>query len=290
MHDFVTKLQEPTKSLMLFYGAGDHGGGPAKDTIRLILDAQKRPGAPQIIFSTPEKYFDDISKVSSPESPLPYPVVDDDLQHHSVGCYTAMSEIKKDNRTTEAALVTGEKMAALAHVLVGFPYPKADFVASWRKVLLMQFHDSMAGTALPEQYVVSHNAYGFAQEVANQAMYRATAKIAWQIPTTDPASEYFVVFNPHAWAAKLNVQYYSGMGADDQGGAPSKSRLEDEQGNVIPHQWVAGQTVVGDRKGLVFQAPVPAFGYRQFRLRKVEPVAVPESTVQVGRRWCDLHV
>ena len=55
MHDFVTKLQEPTKDLMVFYGAGDHGGGPAKDTIHSILDAQKQPGAPKILFSTPDQ-------------------------------------------------------------------------------------------------------------------------------------------------------------------------------------------------------------------------------------------
>ncbi len=282
MHDFVTKLHEPTKDLMVFYGAGDHGGGPAKETIRLILDAQKQPGAPQIVFSTPERYFEDIGTRNGAAA-QEFPVVDDDLQHHSVGCYTAVSEIKKDNRTTEAALATGEKIAALANVLVGFPYPKADFADSWKKVLLMQFHDSMAGTALPEQYVVSHNAYGFAQEVANQAIYRGAAKIAWQIPTTDPASEYLVVFNPHAWAAKLNVQYDLGWGFDDKGGTMSNSRLEDEQGNAIPHQWVAGQTVIGDRKGLVFQAPVPAFGYRQFRLHKVEPAAVV-STVHATEK------
>ena len=27
LHDFISDLQEPTKSLMVFYGAGDHGGG-----------------------------------------------------------------------------------------------------------------------------------------------------------------------------------------------------------------------------------------------------------------------
>ena len=69
MHDFVTKLQEPTKDMMLFYGAGDHGGGPAKDTIHSILDAQKQPGAPKILFSTPDSYFDDIAKVAPGFSP-----------------------------------------------------------------------------------------------------------------------------------------------------------------------------------------------------------------------------
>jgi alpha-mannosidase len=277
MHDY-TKLREPTNSMMVFYGAGDHGGGPAKDTIHTILDVQKQPGAPKIIFSTPDHYFDDIGNGKD------FPVVDDDLQHHSVGCYTAVSEIKKDNRTTEMALMTAEKMAELANVLAGLPYPKSDFDASWKKVLLMQFHDSMAGTALPEHYAVSHNAYGFAREVADQAIYRSAEKIAWQIPTADPASEYVVVFNPHAWAANLNVQYDLDWGPKDLATTLSNSRLEDEHGNAIPHQWVAGQTVAGNRRGLVFQAPVPAFGYRQFRVRKLEPVAAPASNVQATEK------
>lgn len=307
MHDFVSKLQEPTQDMMLFYGAGDHGGGPARATLQSILNARKQPGAPKILFSTPDQYFDYIGKVAggfnlahsslkagatsmnSPVSRVPYPVsrfavVNDDLQHHSVGCYTAVSAIKKDNRTAEAALMTGEKMAALANALVGFPYPRSDFSAAWKKVLLMQFHDSMAGTALPEQYVVSHNAYGFAEEVANQAIYRAAEKIAWQIPATDPDSEYLVVFNPHAWAANLDVQYDFGWRFDSQKETQPDSRLEDEKGNAIPHQWTAGQTVAGDRKGLVFRAPVPAFGYRQFRLRRVAPSAAPASSVHATEK------
>ena len=267
LHDFVSKLKEPTKDLMVFYGAGDHGGGPAKDTIHTILDARKQTGAPNILFSTPERYFHDIAQAKG------LPEVNDDLQHHSVGCYTALSEIKKDNRTTEAALVTGEKMAALANVLVGFPYPKSDFTASWKKVLLMQFHDSLAGTALPEQYIVSHDAYGFAREVANQAIYRSAEKIAWQIPTPDPGSDYLVVFNPHAWAARLKVQYDLGWGFDNEENRELARAWR--MNRVTPSfQWTDGQTVAGNRRGLVFEAPVPAFGYRQFRLHNVEPPAL----------------
>jgi alpha-mannosidase len=120
--------------------------------------------------------------------------------------------------------------------------------------------------------------------VANQAIYRAAEKIAWQIPTTDPASEYLVVFNPHAWAANLKVQYDLDWGFGGQDVTQSDSRLEDEHGNAVPHQWTAGQTVAGNRKGLVFQAPVPAFGYRQFRLHKVAPIAAPASTVRAAEK------
>src|SRR5271157_4538756 len=274
---FNKELKEPTQELMVFYGAGDHGGGPAKENIQSIRDMQKQTGAPTILFSTPDRYFDEVGKHDH------LPVVADDLQHHSVGCYTAVSEIKKDNRTTEAALATGEKMAALAFAVAGSDYPQAEFTAAWKKVLLMQFHDSMAGTALPEHYVVSRDAYGYAKAVADQATYLAAQKIAWQIPTLDPDSEYLVVFNPHAWDAALNVEY--DLGWDDYGTARQRnSRLEDEHGNSVAHQWTQASTVVDDRVKLVFRAPVPAFGYRQFRLRKVEAAPAPASMVQATEK------
>jgi alpha-mannosidase len=278
LRDFILNLQEPTKSLMVFYGAGDHGGGPAKENIQSILGMQKQTGAPTILFGTPDRYFDEVSKLNN------LPVVADDLQHHSVGCYTAMSEIKKDNRTTEAALATGEKMAALASKLTGFDYPKSEFTAAWKKVLFMQFHDSMAGTALPEQYVVSRHAYGYALEVANQAINLAAQKIAWQIPAQDPDSEYLVVFNPHAWDATLNVEYDLGWEFDYRTAPQGNSRLEDEHGNSVPHQWTQASTVVDDRVKLVFRAPLPAFGYRQFRLRKAESAPPPVSAVHATER------
>jgi len=198
---FVTELREPTGDLMVFYGAGDHGGGPAKENIQAILDMQKTPGAPTFVFSTPDRYFGEVNKLTG------LPVVADDLQHHSVGCYTAMSEVKKNNRATEAALVAGEKLAALGSVVAGFEYPRADFTAAWKRVLFIQFHDSMAGTALPEHYDVAREAHGLALDVANQAMNKAAERIAWQVPAQDPDSEYLVVFNPHAWNAKLNIEY-----------------------------------------------------------------------------------
>ena len=176
VRQFITKLPEPTKDMMIFYGAGDHGGGPTKVIIQSILDMQKQAGAPAILFSTPDRYFDEVIKLDN------LPVVADELQHHSVGCYTAESEIKKDNRVTEAALATGEKMASLAHAVAGFDYPQDEFTAAWKKVLMMQFHDTMSGTALPEEYVVSRHAYGYAQEVADQATNLARRRLPGRFP------------------------------------------------------------------------------------------------------------
>ena len=190
-------------------------------------------------------------------------------------------KIKKNNRTAEAALVTGEKLAALSSVVAGFEYPRADFTAAWKKVLFMQFHDSMAGTALPEHYEVARGAHGYALEVANQALYRAAERIAWQVPTQDPDSEYLVVFNPHAWDAKLNVEYDLSWGVPPrQANRCCKATPCWKMSTATPCPPMgAGIDRDGGRNKLVFRAPVPAFGYRQFRLRRVQPAAQPVSAV-----------
>jgi alpha-mannosidase len=290
VHRIVTDLPEPTKDLMAFYGAGDHGGGPTQINIQSIIAARKEPGAPTMIFSTPYKYFDEVKDFPN------LPVLADDLQHHSVGCYTAVSEVKKNNRTAEAALVTGEKLALLGSVVAGSDYPQGEFTSAWKKVLLMQFHDSLAGSALPEHYEMARHAHGYAIEVGTQAMYRAAEKIAWQISTPDANSEYFVVFNPHAWDADLKVEYELGWewthgATPDSRSIQSNSSLVDDQGREIAHQWTQATTTIDDRKRLVFRAPVPAFGYRQFRLRKVPPVSAPQSHVYAqGRQLENEHL
>lgn len=254
----VMSLDQPVKDLMIFYGAGDHGGGATSANIASIDKIMATPGAPKLIYSTPAGYFADIRSLNGAQ----IPVVEGDLQHHAVGCYTAVAQVKKDNRTTEQALATAEKIAAVGSVSWGAAYPREEFHAAWEKVLFQQFHDSLAGSANPEHYVTSRHAYGYAQDVANQAIFLSLQRLAWQVPTEDPKSEYLVVFNPHAWPAQLNVEY------DLDWDPLIPSQLTDERNTKIAHQWVQASEIIGDRHKLVFQAPMPAFGYRQFRLRR----------------------
>jgi alpha-mannosidase len=129
LHRIIADYPGPIRGLMAFYGVGDHGGGPTGHDMNSIHDMQNQPGAPVVLFSTPSRYFKEADGLSN------LPTVADDLQHVAVGCYTAESEIKKNNRWVEAALATGEKMAILGTVLTGGKYPAADFTESWKKVL-----------------------------------------------------------------------------------------------------------------------------------------------------------
>jgi alpha-mannosidase len=188
--------------------------------------------------------------------------VKDDLQHHAVGCYTAEGEIKKGNRQSETALVTAEKIVAIGSLAWGANYPKKELTTAWQRVLFLQFHDSLAGSSLMDHSQAAREGYGFALDVAHQASYIAIQKLEWQIAAEDPDSQYMVVFNPHAWEVQANVEY-------DFNWNPTlhkTSRVDDEKGNPLPHQFTGGSSETGSRRKLIVHTAIPAMGYRQLRL------------------------
>jgi alpha-mannosidase len=105
----------------------------------------------------------------------------------------------------------------------------------------------------------------------------AAQKLAWQVPTTDPDSEYLVAFNLHAWPATANLEY------DLAWKDGTASQVEDEKGRVIPHQWIPATSEVNNRRRLVLRTELPAFGYRQIRVRRTAG-AEAASAVQAGER------
>lgn len=264
---------QPERTDMEFFGIGDHGGGPTKENMRSIRAIQKEPGAPHIFYSTPDRYFAEVAK----NLPSDIQVYSGDLQHHSAGTYTAGSERKKLNRTTEVALESAEKFSAIGSVAWGAAYPKADLTEAWKRILLLQFHDSMAGTTLPGYDADIRSGYGRAQDVASEALQASLQRLAWEIPTANPDSKYIVVFNPHAWPAKMNVEYDLGW----EPGTPT--RVEDETGAAIPFQWTLPTAAVDHRQRLIARVDVPAMGYRQVRVRKPgQPEPTATGTVHAA--------
>lgn len=256
---------QPMKSFMAFYGAGDHGGGATKENIQSIEELKADRKAPVVLFSTTDRYFKELRGAGN----LNLPVVSDDLQHHAVGCYTAESEIKKGNRQSEAALVTAEKIASITFAALGLKYPKDDLTAAWKKLLFLQFHDSIAGTSLPEHSQAAREGFGHALDVAHNTSYMSLQKLEWQVASEDPASSYLLVFNSHAWEVNSNLEY-------DLDGIKNTTRVEDEAGNSLPHQWNPGSTET-NRKRLIFGTKVPSFGYRQIRILQGDPLQINKS-------------
>lgn len=249
--------------MMAFYGVGNHGGGP---TIKLIeeinaLDIDKK-------HSTVDEYFGLFDKDS-------LPVIKGELQHHARGCYSACASAKSANRKGEQALLAAEKICVMANKLAGYKYPKKKFKKAWKNVLFNQFHDVIGGCSIKPAYDDAAYLYGEAMSVAEQELYYAMQKIAWNIDTlkgeTLPSriernwktwehevlGTPVIVFNPHTWATKafivLNDQF---------------TKVTDENGNEIPFQLIRGDQTNGDKDNryAAFCADVPAYGYATYRV------------------------
>jgi len=96
----------------------------------------------------------------------------------------------------------------------------------------------------------------------------ALQKLESQVPAEDPASQYLLIFNQHAWELSGNIEY------DFNWNLRNPSRIEDETGNQIYHQWIPGSTETGSRNRLAVSITLPAFGYRQIRLLQGETIPV----------------
>ena len=251
---------QPERTDMEFFGIGDHGGGPTKENMRSIRQIQKEAGrAAHLLLHARQRILRRWRRSCPPD----IQVYSGDLQHHSVGTYTGGSAIKKLNRTTEAALQTAEKFSAIGAVAWGAPYPKTEFAKAWKRVLLLQFHDSMAATTLPDHEETARDGYGRARDIATEALYasRAAARLAgphhrsgFQVPRRLQSPRL-------AGASSTSSTTWAGKRERRRGWKMRPAR-------PVPFQWIPASAVVNHRQRLVAQVDMPALGYRQIRVRK----------------------
>ena len=262
------ELSEKTGTgMMLFYGVGNHGGGPTKGDIE-YLKSLMQGGAQELKFSSPDEYFREMCS-----GPLDIPTWSDELQHHASGCYSATSIIKQLNRQTENALVNAEKWNVVAACKYGLLKATADFKKAWLNVCYNQFHDIMCGCSIMEAYEDAKIQLGYSQDIAQKEENKAFLKIANNIDTwlegvsdTQYHTERhhcrnlkfprpIVVFNPLSFESESVVRTYH----------PSK-KVTDSEGNDVLFQSVRSSRSNDSHKDTVFKARVPALGYRVYWL------------------------
>ena len=77
---YETKAVTDGEDKMMFYGVGNHGGGPTVGMIETIEARKKNSAEFEYIYAGPEEYFDHIKKQN-----YALPVLTGDLQHHASG-------------------------------------------------------------------------------------------------------------------------------------------------------------------------------------------------------------
>ncbi|WP_211267205.1 alpha-mannosidase [Nonomuraea candida] len=252
------QLDRSLGDLMVFYGVGNHGGGPTRANIESIHRYDRMGTFGELTMSSPRRYFDEMTKRLGEQGLAELAVWRDDLQHHAAGCYSAHSGIKAWQRRAQAAVLSAERWAAIA----GHD-ARADLERAWKQVLFNQFHDVLPGSAIEPAYDDARDQLGEAVAGAKRIITRAHNVIARDIAVPEEAgTQPVVVFNPHPWPVTTRVELQYGL-------APGGVHVVDAGGAGVPCQRIQPVATTDDkgRGATVFLAALPALGYRLYRLR-----------------------
>ena len=262
------RAEETGHGMMLFYGVGNHGGGPTKGDIEYLKENLEREGYNELEFSSPDEYFEDMLNEL-----LEIPVWNDELQHHASGCYSATSLVKALNRMAENALAAAEKWDTISSIVADSKPETKEFESAWQKVCFNQFHDIMCGCSIMEAYEDVKASEGYAMNIASEKYNNAVLRIARKIDTwvegvSDPVLQErhlsgadngfprpVVVFNPHSYEAEIPVRVHH----------PSKA-VSDSEGNDILFQNVRSSRSNDNHLDTLFVAKVPSLGYATYWL------------------------
>jgi alpha-mannosidase len=267
----VASLPEGDEEYAVFYGVGNHGGGPTRANLDQIARMNEEGDGLRLELSSLRRFFD------AQHTGVSHPTVRGELQRHAPGCYTSHSGIKRWNRRAENLLQRAEKWSAIADSLGVQPYPLDELTRAWKLLLFNQFHDTLAGTSIEPAYEDARDQIGHASSAAGSAFNAAVQSVARQIEI-EPEVEMrpVVVFNPHPWPLRADVE------VEYTWTRPQGHHVVDDEGEQVPMQLTRPLTTMsGTRSRFAFPVEVPPLGYRTYRIRlgELEP---PEHEISAN--------
>jgi alpha-mannosidase len=277
----LAALDRGLGDVMVFYGVGNHGGGPTIANIESIHRYDRMGSFGRMKMSSPREYFDEV--LGRGDAFLDALAVrHDDLQHHAPGCYSAHSGIKAWQRRAQNAVLSAERWAAITAAQAGLAYPREELETAWKQILFNQFHDILPGSAIEPSYDDARDQLGEAVSISKRIITRAHNVIARQVAVPfEGATQPVIVFNPHPWPVSTNVEMQYGS---QRGGV----HVVDQNGEPVAFQNSQSTATTDDvsRGAIVFRTELPALGYRLYRIRPgagpgvVTDLAVTESLIE----------
>jgi alpha-mannosidase len=246
-----------TRSLYLF-GWGDGGGGPTSEMLESARRLAEIDGLPRLTMEGPRQFF------TEAEDEIREPAVwvgELYLELHR-GTYTSQAATKLGNRRAEFALREAELWTSL---LPGSGYPARELEDMWKLLLLHQFHDIIPGSGI--HWVYDDTARDHAQILggAGRLTDDGLGLHANAVDTADNAYP-VVVFNSLSHLRKELITLDAPEGV---------TAAVDESGSIGPVQREPGG-------GAMFEATVPACGYRAYDLVSADSPAGSGVTADLG--------
>ncbi len=257
-------------SMPVFYGVGNHGGGPTIENIKAIRELKKENPGLSMENGSLDAFFQEVQA-------QPLPVYRGELEGCFPGCYTADSEIKRLCRLSEELLAKAETLSALA-VELGFTYPARELREAWQLLLFQQFHDTMAGTARKEARDDACDDMRRCLSIGREVIGGALQAVSAAVDTRGDGAPLLLVNT-------CDSPFEGVVDADIYWRSKHPLRLKNAEGEEIPYDFSTRDLVSPEaRKHLVFRAIVPALGYAVYRM-------IPEAAqISMESMACEKHV
>ena len=250
---------------MLFYGVGNHGGGPTKEQIMQIIAEQASNKNFKIQFASPDDYFDSVER-----NDFSLEVITDEMQPHAIGCYSAHSRIKKLNRLAENHLLRAEKFCALAESHVqSYTANWNNFHQAWKNLLLNNFHDILGGVSIKEACDEAISLYHESVAIASREQLIAIQVLSNNIDTHD-SLESVLVFNSHAWrvSAAIEFELWHPESSEKGNELMSVALTTDDGITILAQKIEPSGKINGDRVRFAAQVRVPSYGWSKFKIEQ----------------------
>jgi len=257
---------------MIFYGVGNHGGGPTIEQLEEIEAMRRERG--DLIYSDPNKFFSEFTKEK-------LPFIAEEMQPHAIGCYSAHGEIKQLNRRAEQALQRAEQLAVLEQLAIGRT-KDLDLSQAWKNVCFNQFHDLLGGVAIPEACDEVISMYREAISASDRETRISLQRISSRIDTSN-AIENLIVFNASAFDREELIEFELWHPhASEKGEFLTHVALRSSEGKPIATQKIESSGKIGeDRVRFAARVRVPSFGWSTFEIERHREVKHNNTSIEV---------
>jgi alpha-mannosidase len=282
-HNIVERLEEGValalklnRDVPVFWGIGDHGGGPTREDLRLIDDFLRREMRVEIIHSTTERLCDALRVVGQQA-----PVVEGELQRVFTGCYTSLARLKRQAAKSLAGLTQAEALRAATWWKLGQPFPQAELADAWRDHLFNDFHDILPGSCVEPAEQDALALYGKVSEATRRLRLAA----ATAINAGSPQRRYIpvTVLNANPACPRVPVEVEAMADLRPKWTGKWHLRLRTPDGQEVPCQEEQPEALLpfnGWRRKVAFMADLPQLGARHYELtihegERPQPAAPP---------------
>ena len=269
-HNIEERLQQGVelaltlnRDVPVFWGIGDHGGGPSREDLRRIDDFIPREKRVALVHSTPDRLYEAL-RVAGQQAPI----FADDLQRVFTGCYTSLARLKRQAVKSLGILKQTEALRAASWWQLQQAYPTAQLDEAWRDHLFNDFHDILPGTCIEPAEQDALGLYARVAESCRRLAFGAAA--AFNAGQAAPAYIPVTILNSNVALRHVPVEVECMSDLRPKWSGQWHLRLFDLEGRELPCQEEQPESLLpfnGWRRKVAFVAELPALGAAHYELQ-----------------------